>query len=160
MTLGCARQPVHHAPSRDTADSHHSKHDNAPLPEGTAARKPAPSDCACLPSRFRQTGMASWYGKEFHGRRTASGERFDAMAMTAAHRTLPLGSYVKVVCAKSKKSIVVRINDRGPFRRTRIIDLSYAAATALGIQHAGTAKVEIERIAAPANAGSTKRRLS
>lgn len=93
---------------------------------------------------FHQTGRASWYGRAFHGRKTASGERYNMEAMTAAHRTLPLGSYVRVSLAGTSKWVVVKINDRGPFARGRILDLSYAAAKILGVQHAGTAKVTIE----------------
>ena len=95
-------------------------------------------------SRFRQLGLASWYGRGFHGHRTASGEHYDMYAMTAAHRTLPLGSYVRVTSLASARSVVVRINDRGPYARGRVIDLSYAAAKMLGLQYAGTAKVKIE----------------
>ena len=97
-------------------------------------------------SSFHQTGRASWYGRAFHGRRTASGERFDMQALTAAHRTLPLGSYVRVSVPGTSKWVVVKINDRGPFARGRVLDLSYAAARILGLQHAGTAKVNIEGI--------------
>lgn len=94
---------------------------------------------------FRQHGIASWYGKEFNGHRTSSGERFDMNAMTAAHRTLPLGSYARVTLDRTGKSVIVRINDRGPVNRHRIIDLSYAAASALGIRSTGTGRVEITR---------------
>ena len=93
---------------------------------------------------FHQTGRASWYGRAFHGRKTASGERFNMRALTAAHRTLPLGSYVRVSVPATSKWVVVKINDRGPYARGRVIDLSYAAAKVLGLQHAGTAKVDIE----------------
>ena len=85
------------------------------------------------PGRPLQSGMASWYGPGFHGRKTASGERFDQMAMTAAHRTLPFGTRVRVVDPKTGRSIVVRINDRGPFAHGRIIDLSKGSALALGM---------------------------
>jgi len=95
-------------------------------------------------SDFHQTGRASWYGRAFHGRLTANGERFDMHSLTAAHRTLPLGSYVRVTNPATSLSVVVRINDRGPYARGRIIDLSMAAATALHMRHAGTARVEIE----------------
>jgi rare lipoprotein A len=95
-------------------------------------------------SSFQQTGRASWYGRAFHGRRTASGERFNMEALTAAHRTLPLGSYVRVSVPSTQKSVIVKINDRGPYVRGRVIDLSYAAAKMLGLSHAGTAKVNIE----------------
>jgi rare lipoprotein A len=99
-------------------------------------------------SNFEQRGSASWYGSDFHGRRTASGERFDMNALTAAHRTLPLASYVRVTNIKNQKSVIVRINDRGPFHRGRIIDLSKAAAKALGMQHAGTTRVDIHGLSA------------
>lgn len=97
---------------------------------------------------FEQTGRASWYGRFFHGRRTANGERYNMNAMTAAHRTLPLGSYVRVTNPSTQRSVVVRINDRGPYVRNRVIDLSMAAASALDMQHSGTARVTIERISA------------
>jgi rare lipoprotein A len=88
-----------------------------------------------------QCGGASWYGPGFHGKQTASGERFNQNAMTAAHRTLPFGTVVKVVDQRTGKSVNVTINDRGPFHKGRIIDLSKAAATKLGIRNAGTGKV-------------------
>ncbi|WP_174945178.1 septal ring lytic transglycosylase RlpA family protein [Burkholderia lata] len=100
---------------------------------------------------FRQQGIASWYGKSFNGHRTASGERFDMNAMTAAHRTLPLGSYVRVTLARTGKSVIVRINDRGPFTHHRIIDLSYAAASVLGIQRSGAGLVAITLLRSMAN---------
>lgn len=89
-------------------------------------------------------GMASYYGKEFNHRKTASGERFDMNKFTAAHRELPFGTMVKVTNLTNGKSVVVRINDRGPFKRDRIIDLSFAAAKAIGLMGAGTARVRIE----------------
>jgi rare lipoprotein A len=100
-------------------------------------------------SRFRQLGLASWYGRGFHGHRTASGEHYDMYAMTAAHRTLPLGSYVRVTSLASARSVVVRINDRGPYARGRVIDLSYGAAVALGMHRAGVTKVAVERVDKP-----------
>jgi rare lipoprotein A len=93
---------------------------------------------------FANIGTASWYGPGFHGKKTASGERFNQHAMTAAHRTLPLGSKVRVTNLKTNKSVIVTINDRGPFARGRIIDLSKGAAQTIGI--AGTGKVSIARI--------------
>ena len=87
-------------------------------------------------------GVASWYGREFAGRRTANGERFDPSGYTAAHRTLPFGSRVRVTNA-SGKSVVVRINDRGPFHGGRVIDLSQAAAAELGLVRAGSGRVEL-----------------
>jgi rare lipoprotein A len=90
-----------------------------------------------------ESGMASWYGGDFHGRRTASGERYDMHEMTAAHRTLPFGTMVEVHNPRNGRSVTVRINDRGPFARNRIIDLSYAAAQALQLVGPGTAAVEL-----------------
>lgn len=92
---------------------------------------------------FTQEGMASWYGDPFHGRKTASGEVYNMYDMTAAHKTLPLGTMVRVTNRQNGKSVDVRINDRGPFVRGRIIDLSYAAARKLGILGPGTAPVRI-----------------
>lgn len=105
--------------------------------------------CAGLPLRPRggvETGVASWYGQEFHGRPTSSGEVFDMNDMTAAHRTLPFGTNVMVTNLANGRSVVVRINDRGPFVRGRIIDLSYAAAQVLGIVGPGTALVRLENL--------------
>ncbi len=92
---------------------------------------------------FVQRGLASWYGKKFHGRKTSSGEIYNMHAMTAAHKTLPLPSYVRVVNIENGRSIVVKVNDRGPFIGDRIIDLSFAGATKLGVIEPGTAEVEI-----------------
>ena len=93
---------------------------------------------------WKQRGLASWYGKRFNGRRTASGERFRSGGFTAAHRTLPIPSYVRVRRVASGEEVIVRINDRGPFHRGRVLDLSYAAANKLGILSLGSAEVEIE----------------
>src|SRR5215471_6415173 len=90
-----------------------------------------------------QIGNASWYGKQFHGRTTSSGEDFDMFALTAAHRQLPLGTYVKVTDLRNGKSVIVRINDRGPFIKGRIMDLSYGAARMLDF-HAGVEKVRLD----------------
>ncbi len=92
---------------------------------------------------FRQTGQASWYGKDFHGKKTANGEIYDMYAVTAAHKTLPFNTYVRVNNLENGRKLKVRINDRGPFVRGRIIDLSYTAADKLGIVGPGTARVEI-----------------
>lgn len=99
--------------------------------------------------KFTQTGMASWYGRQFHGRKTASGDTFDMYAMTAAHRSLPLNCYIRVTNKDNGKSVVVKVNDRGPFHGNRVLDLSYAAANKLGIAGSGTGNVTIERIEAP-----------
>ena len=94
----------------------------------------------------RERGRASWYGRRFHGKPTSSGEPYDMYAMTAAHPTLPIPSYVRVTHVASGRSVVVRINDRGPFHKGRIIDLSYTAAHKLGYINAGSAEVEVEQI--------------
>ena len=95
---------------------------------------------------FRQKGEASWYGTKFHGQRASSGETYNMYAMTAAHKTLPLPSYVEVKNLKNGRKAIVKVNDRGPFHDGRIIDLSYAAATKLGVVATGTAPVEIRVI--------------
>lgn len=95
---------------------------------------------------YPQQGLASWYGGKFHGRRTSSGEVYDMYAMTAAHPTLPIPSYVRVRHLDSGRTVVVRVNDRGPFYPGRIIDLSYVAARKLDLVRQGSAKVRIERI--------------
>jgi rare lipoprotein A len=89
-------------------------------------------------------GIASYYAAKFHGKRTASGEKFNSKLMTAAHRTLPFGMQLKVTNLRNKKSIIVRVNDRGPHVRGRIVDLSRAAAEQIGLRHTGTARVALE----------------
>jgi len=129
--------PVPHkpAPSREVA---------APFvrEQNVPPREEIQEDAA--PPPLRQRGLASWYGPEQHGTRTASGERFDKSAYTAAHRTLPFGTRVIVRNLENQQAVIVRITDRGPFVRNRIIDLSEAAAKRIGIFHPGTALVEIE----------------
>lgn len=100
---------------------------------------------------FVETGYASWYGKKFHGRKTSNGEIYDMFAMTAAHKNLPIPSYVKVTNLENSRVVVVRVNDRGPFHDGRIIDLSYAAAKKLGFHEQGTAKVRVEILEAQAS---------
>ncbi|MCK5729179.1 MAG: septal ring lytic transglycosylase RlpA family protein [Methylococcales bacterium] len=95
---------------------------------------------------FTQTGIASWYGNDFQGKKTANGEIYNMYDMTAAHKTLPIPSYVSVTHLKNSLSIIVRINDRGPYHDNRIIDLSYAAAKKIGIYQRGTGKVKITAI--------------
>jgi len=97
---------------------------------------------------FVERGVASWYGPRFHGKSTANGESFDMYALTAAHRTLPIPTDVEVTNLRNRKTVVVRINDRGPFRGNRVIDLSYAAARALDLVEAGTGFVEIRSLGA------------
>jgi rare lipoprotein A len=100
---------------------------------------------------FKERGIASWYGKKFNGQRTSSGETYDMYAMSAAHPTLPIPSYARVTNLANQKSVIVRVNDRGPFINDRIIDLSYTAAHKLGIVGNGSAEVEVESISATAN---------
>lgn len=95
---------------------------------------------------YKERGLASWYGRRFHGQKTSSGETYDMYAMSAAHKTLPIPSYARVTNLANGRSVVVRINDRGPFHSDRIIDLSYAAAYKLGFASAGSARVEVEAI--------------
>lgn len=95
---------------------------------------------------FVQRGIGSWYGKKFHGQRTASGEIYDMYKMTAAHPTLPIPSYARVTHLRSGKQVIVRVNDRGPFHSERIIDLSYTAALKLGYVQNGSAELEVERL--------------
>jgi rare lipoprotein A len=97
---------------------------------------------------FTQTGDASWYGKKFHGHKTSNGEIYDMYKMTAAHKTLPIPTYVKVTNLENNLSTVVRVNDRGPFHSGRVIDLSYAAATKLDVVKHGTARVRVEALEA------------
>jgi rare lipoprotein A len=95
---------------------------------------------------YRERGVASWYGKKFHGEKTSTGETYDMYAMTAAHPTLPLPSYARVTNVATGKSVVVRVNDRGPFLHNRVIDLSYAAADRIGIAQKGSGEVDVEAI--------------
>jgi len=103
---------------------------------------------------FTQNGRASWYGTKFHGNLTSSGEPYDMYKMTAAHKTLPLPSYVRVRNLENDKQVIVKVNDRGPFVDGRVIDLSYAAAQKLGIVKNGTAKVALEVLATPSSSNS------
>jgi len=100
---------------------------------------------------YKQRGIASWYGKKFHGQRTSVGEVYDMYAMTAAHPTLPIPSYARVTNLANQKSVVVRVNDRGPFLHDRVIDLSYTAAYKLDILANGSAEVEVESLSPAAN---------
>lgn len=106
---------------------------------------------------YRTRGLASWYGTKFHHRRTSSGENYDMYALTAAHKTLPLPSYVRVKNLNNGRVAIVKVNDRGPFHSNRIIDLSYAAAAKLGMMPKGTASVEIEALALK---GTSKQRTA
>ena len=109
---------------------------------------------------YEATGTASWYGRKFHGHKTSNGETYDMYDLTAAHRSLPLPTYLRVTNLENDRSTIVRVNDRGPFHGDRLIDLSYAAASVLGFEGQGTAKVHIEAVATrpqtrEASSGST-----
>jgi rare lipoprotein A len=116
--------------------------DSPTVPAVAAAIAPTAPTAAA----FRQTGTASWYGKDFHGRRTATGDLFDMHGLSAAHRTLPLGSLIRVTNVENNRNITLRVNDRGPFIKSRVIDLTYGAARELGFAAEGTAQVVIERL--------------
>jgi rare lipoprotein A len=107
-------------------------------------------------SGFVQEGRASWYGEQFHGRKTSNGEIYDMHAMTAAHKTLPMGVYVKVTNLDNGQQTVVRVNDRGPFVSGRIIDLSFSAATKVGVVGPGTAPVRVEALGFRADGSDAK----
>ncbi len=106
---------------------------------------------------YRERGIASWYGRRFHGQPTSSGERYDMYAMSAAHTVLPIPSYARVTNLANGRSVIVRINDRGPFHSGRVIDLSYAAAYKLGYVESGSAQVEVEAVL-PGKTGASARR--
>jgi rare lipoprotein A len=117
----------------------------ASAPLSTPPKEAPKASTSAKRSRFNvQIGKASWYGKKFNGRKTASGERFDMNAFTCAHRSLPLGSWVRVTNLLNQKAVFLRVTDRGPVPKTRVLDLSYAAAQRLGI--GGVAKVKIEPV--------------
>lgn len=131
----------------------------APVPAPVPAPTEPPQAPADVPDNVLlfERGLASWYGPRFHGRRTASGERFDRLALTAAHRTLPFGSMVRVRHVQNGREVQVRINDCGPHRRDRIIDLSQAAAQALDLHEDGVEVVELFTTAeAAAQAGAAR----
>jgi len=172
--VGCSGNPPQPAEADGRADAQASAQLTAPSRPVDRAFKPAPAQAAA-PTTDTQSGQqaevsatqatpaapeaatpsdggevfakgrASWYGPGFHGRRTASGEPFDMHALTAAHKTLPFGTRVRVRSVHTGKEVVVRINDRGPFTHRRILDLSLAAATTLGVRHRGVTEVHILR---------------
>jgi rare lipoprotein A len=113
-----------------------------------------------MPSSFgyREIGNASWYGSKFHGRHTSNGEIYNMYLMTAAHKTLPIPTYVRVTRLDTQQTIIVRVNDRGPFHDQRIIDLSYAAAVKLGFSESGTAEVLVEAIDASVPLSTTDKK--
>jgi len=117
---------------------------SAPAPVEVPVSAPVP--VAKPKDVYRETGVAAWYGQDMHGKKTASGEVFDRYGLSAAHRTLPLGTVIIVTNLDNFKSITVKINDRGPFIKSRFLDLSYGAANALGFVAQGTAQVRIETL--------------
>ncbi|TDJ45185.1 MAG: septal ring lytic transglycosylase RlpA family protein [Gammaproteobacteria bacterium] len=149
ITLGgCTTGNWNDAPSSSSApiseqaasvDLPRSKRGNPPFYEVYGVRYTVMQSSA----GYREKGVASWYGKKFHGRDTSSGERYNMYAMTAAHKTLPLPTNVRVTNLETGKSIILRVNDRGPFVNGRLIDLSYVAAQELGVIANGTARVEV-----------------
>lgn len=172
---GCAQQPeINHPGNKATSNSavphkaykptHQDGAPKGPLPTAFQKVKPANEplsrygnpdsyhvngrkyDVMRTASGYKTRGMASWYGTKFHSRRTSSGDDYDMYAMTAAHKTLPLPSYVRVKNLSNGREAIVKVNDRGPFHGNRVIDLSYAAATKLGLLPKGTAPVEIEAL--------------
>lgn len=121
-------------------------------PSQAATPAPVPPDQPAAKvhrHHWYQLGVASWYGRFFQGKTTASGQPYNEYAMTCAHRTLPLGSVLKVTNLRNHKSVVVRVNDRGPMPESRVIDLSYAAAYSLGFSERGIAPVKVELLSAP-----------
>jgi rare lipoprotein A len=116
----------------------------APATPAAPVAAPAPAAAVVAASADANTGKAAWYGKKFNGRKTASGQRYNAGLLTAASKTLPFGTLVRVTNVKNKKSVVVRINDRGPSQPDRIIDVSRAAAARLGMLRSGVAEVELK----------------
>jgi rare lipoprotein A len=155
---GCGKSHVNYSPSSRTQDSapspsSYDSHRSAKLPSGSGGYRKTgkPYKIAghwyyplTTADGYNETGIASWYGTKFHGKKTANGERYDMYAMSAAHKTLPLPTMVRVTSLDNGRSVVVRVNDRGPFVKSRVIDLSYAAAKTLGYDNAGTASVRVE----------------
>lgn len=155
---GCSKAHVNYSPSSKTQDSApspsaYASHRSAKLPSGNGGYKKTgkPYKVAghwyyplATADGYDETGTASWYGTKFHGKTTANGERYDMYAMSAAHKTLPMPTMVRVTNLKNNRSVIVRVNDRGPFVKSRVIDLSYAAAKTLGYDNAGTAPVRVE----------------
>ena len=157
-TFDTAYDPIHIPPSKSTpyknypSSSSDQKHTATQKPYRVKGVRYAPIASA---SGFVQTGFASWYGRKFHGRKTSNGETYNMYAMTAAHKTLPLGTWVRVHNLGNNREIVVRVNDRGPFVYGRIIDLSYTGAKRIGIVGPGTAKVRITALGRATSYSST-----
>jgi len=148
-TTGALDQSTIDNASTHTAPKHKLKYLSSSQTANPDATEESIEEESLLPrlTRYLKQGIASWYGADFHGKKTASGEIYDMYAMTAAHKSLPLSSYAQVTNLENQRSVIVRINDRGPFHGDRVMDLSYSAAKKLGLQQAGTAAVEIKAIA-------------
>lgn len=154
---GCSSQPSRYALKHDTGPDRYVNHQSVPnaVPRNEPKSKGGNKNYRVNGKSYRvlnssvgykKRGIASWYGKKFHGHRTSNGEIYDMYQMTAAHKTLPLPTYVRVTHLGNGRSVVLRVNDRGPFHHNRLIDLSYVAAKKLGITATGTGVVEIEAI--------------
>jgi len=154
LLAGCGKSHVDSYPTAKT--SHQSgMHNTAPLPSGNGGYVKTGKPYKVMgqwyyplasAADYNKTGVASWYGKKFHGKKTANGERYDMHTMSAAHKTLPMPTMVRVTNLDNGRSVVVRVNDRGPFVKSRIIDLSYAAARSLGYDQKGTAHVRVQTL--------------
>lgn len=118
---------------------------STPAPVAPTIPEPIQTPAPTPKLLFSQEGNASWYGNKHHGKKTANGERFDQNALTAAHRTLPFGSMVVVTNLRNQKSVTVRVNDRGPYSKKRILDVSRQAAEQLGMLKSGTAPIRLEQ---------------
>lgn len=151
LCCACAPHPVYlngeKAPSRSAAAPVNSSPQRPPTPVAPPAQTAHPVDAERIDtSSAYQIGVASYYGKKFHGRKTANGETFNMYKLTAAHRVLPLGTRIRVTHLGNGRWVEVKVNDRGPFIEGRVLDLSFAAALELEMVNAGTAKVMIEII--------------
>jgi len=144
LVAACSSPPPGPTPDSRYADAH----DAAPLkpvsPDDVADATPRPDPILEDYHNYRERGIASWYGANFNGHATSNGEIYDLYQASAAHKTLPIPSYARVTNLDNGKSVVVRVNDRGPFHSERLIDLSYGAAVKLGYMESGTARVEVE----------------
>lgn len=173
LTLfGCSNAPYRSLPQQDGAPKHFV--DINTIPDAKPAYEPYskygnPPYYTVYNKRYytqtsavdhKETGVASWYGTKFHGRSTSSGEPYDMFAMTAAHKSLPLPTYAKVTNLENNRTVIVKINDRGPFHEERVIDLSYAAASKLGFADKGTAQVHIEAITFPQHSPASPTKLA
>jgi peptidoglycan lytic transglycosylase len=150
LTVGCSKQPVPYEHSRKPAPKYTGQ---KTTPGKTSGKTPATQRPYTIAGKqytpmasahgYEEKGIASWYGKKFHGRKTSNGETYNMYAMTAAHKTLPMGTWVKIHSHDTGKKVTLRVNDRGPFVTGRIIDLSYTGAKKLGVIGPGTARVTV-----------------